>query len=79
MSLEKRVILRCLVSKVLQSKGLVKKNLSLSSCVKPAEKLFLDRFVTKCLDQVPELINIYQRKEGFQALDMNICVSSSKL
>ncbi|KAJ0014862.1 hypothetical protein Pint_19821 [Pistacia integerrima] len=79
MNLEKRVILRCLVIKVLQSKGLVKKNLSLCACVHLVEKVFLDRFVTKYLDQVPELINIYQRKEGFQALDMNICVSSSKL
>ncbi|XP_031273766.1 transcription termination factor MTERF15, mitochondrial-like isoform X2 [Pistacia vera] len=79
MSLEKRVIPRCLVIKVLQSKGLVKKKLCLSSCVKPVEKLFLDRFVTKYLDQVPDLMNIYQKKEGFQALDMNIYVSSSKL
>ncbi|XP_031260285.1 uncharacterized protein LOC116118434 [Pistacia vera] len=79
MSLEKRVIPRCLVIKFLQSKGLVKKNLSLCACVHPVEKVFLDRFVTKYLDQVPELINIYQSKEGFQALDMNICVSSSKL
>ncbi|XP_031273733.1 transcription termination factor MTERF15, mitochondrial-like [Pistacia vera] len=79
MSLEKRVIPRCLVIKVLQSKGLVKKKYNLSSFVKPFEKLFLDRFMTKYLDQVPELMNIYQRKEGFQALDMNIYVCSSKL
>ncbi|XP_031271490.1 transcription termination factor MTERF15, mitochondrial-like [Pistacia vera] len=79
LSLEKRVIPRCLVIKVLQSKGLLKKNLSPSTCVKPVEKLFLDRFVTKYLDQVPELMNIYQRKEGFQDLEMNIYVSSSKL
>ncbi|XP_031260292.1 transcription termination factor MTERF15, mitochondrial-like isoform X2 [Pistacia vera] len=78
MNLEKRVIPRCLVIKVLQSQGLVKKKLSLCACVKPVEKVFLDRFVTKYLDKVPELMNIYQRKEGFQALDMNICVSSSK-
>ncbi|XP_031268360.1 transcription termination factor MTERF2, chloroplastic-like [Pistacia vera] len=79
LSLEKRVIPRCLVIKVLQAMGLQKKNLSLCACVDPVEKVFLDRFVRKYLDQVPELMNIYQRKEGFQALDMNIHVSSSKL
>ncbi|XP_031268355.1 uncharacterized protein LOC116126823 [Pistacia vera] len=40
MSLEQRVIPRCLVIKVLQSKGLVKKILSLCACVKPVEKVF---------------------------------------
>ncbi|XP_031271556.1 transcription termination factor MTERF2, chloroplastic-like [Pistacia vera] len=79
MTLEKRIIPRCLVIKVLQSKGLVKKNLSLGPFLRPVEKLFLDRFVTKYLDQVPKLMNIYQRKEGFHSLDMNIYVSSGKL
>ncbi|XP_044491988.1 transcription termination factor MTERF15, mitochondrial-like [Mangifera indica] len=79
MNLEKRVIPRCLVIKVLQLKGLAKKNLSLRACLKPVEKLFLDRFVTKFLGQVPELMIIYQRNEGFQALDMNLFVSSRKL
>ncbi|XP_031271456.1 uncharacterized protein LOC116129866 [Pistacia vera] len=79
MSLEKRVIPRCLVIKVLQSKGLLKKKWSLSTCVRPVEKLFLDRFVTKYLDQVPELMNIYQRKEGFQFQDLEIYVSSRTL
>ncbi|XP_031271553.1 uncharacterized protein LOC116129940 isoform X1 [Pistacia vera] len=72
MGLEKRIIPRCLVIKVLQLKGLVKKNLSLSTCAKPVEKLFLDRFVTKYLDQVPVLMNIYQMKEGFQDLDLDM-------
>ncbi|KAJ0097494.1 hypothetical protein Patl1_29119 [Pistacia atlantica] len=62
LSLEKRVIPRCLVIKVLQSKGLLKKNLSPSTCVKPVEKLFLDRFVTKYQEQVPQLFDIFQGK-----------------
>ncbi|XP_044492756.1 transcription termination factor MTERF2, chloroplastic-like [Mangifera indica] len=79
MNLEKRVIPRCLVIEVLQLKGLVKKNLSLRTFLNPVEKLFLDRFVKKYLDKVPELMNIYQRNDGFQALDMNVYVSSRKL
>ncbi|KAK3194023.1 hypothetical protein Dsin_025333 [Dipteronia sinensis] len=70
-NLEKRIIPRCLVIKVLQSKGLVKENMSLRPIIKLIEKKFLDKFVTKYNDTVPQLLNIYQRKKGLEALNMN--------
>ncbi|KAL5791746.1 hypothetical protein ACOSP7_000340 [Xanthoceras sorbifolium] len=72
LSLENRVIPRCLVFKVLQSKGLVKRNMSLGTFLKPSEKLFLDKFVTKHIHIVPQLLDIYQRKEGVEVLNNHI-------
>ncbi|VVA14124.1 PREDICTED: mRNAion termination factor [Prunus dulcis] len=63
LSLERRIIPRCSVVKVLFSKGLmVEENLSLASVLCPAEKPFLERFVIRYLDQVPQLSNVYQGK-----------------
>ncbi|ONI20923.1 hypothetical protein PRUPE_2G041100 [Prunus persica] len=61
-SLEKRIIPRCLVVKVLWLKGLIDENLSLGYVVQPDEKLFVERFVTKYQKEVPQLWNVYQRK-----------------
>ena len=54
-SLEKKIIPRCSVLKVLQMKGLVKKDLCLFFFFCFSEKNFLD---------VPELLNVYQGKIG---------------
>ncbi|THF93930.1 hypothetical protein TEA_017620 [Camellia sinensis var. sinensis] len=61
-SLEKRIIPRCSVIQVLSVKGLIKKDLSLSSVLLPVEKCFLERFVTKYEEEVPELLSVYQGK-----------------
>ncbi|XP_068331215.1 transcription termination factor MTERF2, chloroplastic-like [Pyrus communis] len=63
-SLEKRFIPRCLVVKVLLLKGLIKgiENVSLSSLVVPVEKLFLERYVARYIDQVPQLLSVYRGK-----------------
>lgn len=61
-SLEKRIVPRCSVIVSLLSKGLVKKNTPLGTILCTSEKLFLDRFVTKYQDDVPELLEIYQGK-----------------
>ncbi|XP_059625741.1 transcription termination factor MTERF8, chloroplastic-like [Cornus florida] len=61
-SLEKRIIPRCSVIQVLSSKGLMKKDLSLSTVLLPVEKSFLDRFVTKYEEELPELLSVYQGK-----------------
>lgn len=63
-SLEKRIIPRCSVIQVLLLKGLIKKDLSISSVLVPVEKCFLTRYVAKYLDQVPQLLNVYQGKIG---------------
>ncbi|XAR61289.1 hypothetical protein NMG60_11034939 [Bertholletia excelsa] len=61
-NLEKRIIPRCLVIQVLASKGLIKKDMSLSTILLPGEKHFLDRFVTRFEEEVPLLLNVYQGK-----------------
>ncbi|OVA06459.1 Mitochodrial transcription termination factor-related [Macleaya cordata] len=59
-SLEKRIIPRCRVIRVLVSKGLVKKNLSITTVLKVAEKAFLKKYVIQYEQEVPELLKVYQ-------------------
>lgn len=66
LSLERRLIPRCSVVKVLLSKGLVNENLNLGSVLLPAEKEFLGRFVTGYLEEVPQLWDLYQGKVDIQ-------------
>ncbi|XP_077249366.1 uncharacterized protein LOC143888860 [Tasmannia lanceolata] len=61
-SLEKRIIPRCSVVQVIMSKGLIKKDLYLASMSIRSEKKFLQKFVIKNLERVPELLSIYQGK-----------------
>ncbi|KAL6217279.1 hypothetical protein ACLB2K_010496 [Fragaria x ananassa] len=61
--LEKRIIPRCSVVKVLLLKGLIKEeNLSLATVIRVPDKYFLSSFVTRFLDSVPELLNVYHGK-----------------
>ncbi|KAK9912740.1 hypothetical protein M0R45_036586 [Rubus argutus] len=59
-SLEKRLIPRCSVFTVLLLKGLKNENLCFSSVLIPPEEQFLEKFVTKFVDQVPQLLSVYQ-------------------
>ncbi|KAK9912665.1 hypothetical protein M0R45_036517 [Rubus argutus] len=65
-SLDKRITPRCSVVKVLLSKGLIKENFSVSYVLCCTEKHFLDTFVYRYLNQVPELQNVYQGKVDIQ-------------
>ncbi|KAH9781215.1 mitochondrial transcription termination factor family protein [Citrus sinensis] len=58
-SLERRIIPRCSVIRVLLSKGLINEEnkICLSSLVINSNKRFLDTFVTKYQDHVPQLLN----------------------
>ncbi|XP_038888916.1 uncharacterized protein LOC120078689 isoform X1 [Benincasa hispida] len=58
-SLEKRIIPRCSVVQSLYSKGLLKKKLSITSIVRPAEKTFLEKYVTKFAEHVTWLLQLY--------------------
>lgn len=60
-SLERKLIPRCAVIRVLQSKGLVKK-WRLSTVVLPSKEDFLRRFVTKFSEEAPELLSVYEGK-----------------
>lgn len=67
-SLEKWIIPRCSVIRVLLLKGLILKGeFSLGTIMAP-EKYFLDRFVIRYQEQVPELLHILQGKIGIVEL-----------
>ncbi|XP_077247610.1 transcription termination factor MTERF15, mitochondrial-like [Tasmannia lanceolata] len=61
-SLEKRVVPRCSVLQVLMSKGLIKKDLCLSPVLTASEKKFLEKFVIKNQERVPEILSVYKGK-----------------
>ncbi|KAM7521507.1 hypothetical protein LguiA_011409 [Lonicera macranthoides] len=61
-SFEKRIMPRCCVYQVLSLKGLIKKDLSLTRLLIHEEKYFLEKFVTKYEDKVPQLLDVYQGK-----------------
>ncbi|KAJ9189028.1 hypothetical protein P3X46_000370 [Hevea brasiliensis] len=60
--LETRIMPRCLVIRVLLLKGLIKADVPLSTMLIPSEKHFLERFVIKYQDQVPQLLDILHGK-----------------
>lgn len=60
--LEKRVIPRAAVLQFLVSKGLRRKNASLSAPFAMTEKLFLDKFVKCFKEDSPHLLKLYQEK-----------------
>ncbi|KAM1815157.1 hypothetical protein ACFX11_028739 [Malus domestica] len=66
LSLERRLIPRCSVVKVLLLKGLINENFNLGSVVIPAEKQFLETFVNRYLGKVPQLLSVYQGKVDIQ-------------
>ncbi|XP_059439091.1 transcription termination factor MTERF15, mitochondrial-like [Corylus avellana] len=61
-SLEKRIMPRFSVIQILQAKGLVKNDLSSGSIILPSERCFVEKFLIKFQDDVPELLNVYQGK-----------------
>ncbi|RXI05211.1 hypothetical protein DVH24_006468 [Malus domestica] len=67
-SFEKRLVPRCSVVKVLLLKGLINgiENVGLRSLLKPVEKCFLERFVARYIDQVPQLLSVYQGRVAVQ-------------
>ncbi|PKA61845.1 hypothetical protein AXF42_Ash008677 [Apostasia shenzhenica] len=62
LSLEKRVLPRCMVLDVLESKGLLQKKKGFAYCMQITEKQFLDRFVNKHECEVPLLLEAYHAK-----------------
>ncbi|KAJ4966055.1 hypothetical protein NE237_017904 [Protea cynaroides] len=67
-SLEKRIIPRCSVLRVLMLKGLVKKDLKIGYLLKRSEKQFLERFVTMYVKEVPQLLDVYKGKTSLLEL-----------
>ncbi|XP_077248871.1 uncharacterized protein LOC143888366 [Tasmannia lanceolata] len=61
-SLEKRIRPRCSVLQVLMSEDILKKDLNLSSALQLSEKEFMEKYVTKNKERVPEILSVYQGK-----------------
>ncbi|OIW04203.1 hypothetical protein TanjilG_00763 [Lupinus angustifolius] len=59
-SLEKRIIPRCRIIKILKSKDLIKNSLSIGTFTCRSEKSFLMKYVTKFLGDVPLLLDVYK-------------------
>lgn len=62
-SLEKRIIPRCKVIKVLIASGLVQEDISFGSFISISEQLFLDRYVNNWLKVLPGLMAIYRGED----------------
>lgn len=65
LNLEKRIIPRCLILEVLQSKGLYNGS-ARHPVIKLNDAQFLERFVRKHTDIVPQLLSIFQGKKNLQ-------------
>uniref|UniRef100_A0A2C9V0V2 Uncharacterized protein n=2 Tax=Manihot esculenta TaxID=3983 RepID=A0A2C9V0V2_MANES len=72
LNLERRIMPRCSVLRVLLLKGLIKADTHLSSVLIPSEKLFLEKFVIKYQEHVPELLDIFQKKVGLTELGFSL-------
>ncbi|GMY16450.1 transcription termination factor MTERF4, chloroplastic-like [Fagus crenata] len=70
LSLEKRIIPRCSVVQILIARDLVKNGLGFSAFLLINEKSFLEKYVIKFQDVVPQLLSVYQNK--MDILDVEI-------
>ncbi|XP_073299910.1 transcription termination factor MTERF8, chloroplastic-like [Primulina huaijiensis] len=67
-NLENRIIPRCSVIQVLSSRGLISKEVKLSVSLLPSEARFLEKFVTKYEEEVPQLFDVYKGRIGLEDL-----------
>ena len=65
LSIDKRIVPRCSVVRLLMSEGLVKKDLSILSVLKSNENSFYEKFVSKFQKRVPEVLKAYEGKMEF--------------
>jgi len=59
-NLEKTIIPRCAVVKILNSKGLIKSDSCITTAILITEKMFLERFVTRFKKDAPLLLDAYK-------------------
>ncbi|XP_057963733.1 transcription termination factor MTERF15, mitochondrial-like [Malania oleifera] len=67
-SLEKRIVPRCSVITILLLKGLMKKHFTIGTILGFSEQQFLNEFVIKYQDDIPELLYVYQGRTDLQKL-----------
>ncbi|KAF2322036.1 hypothetical protein GH714_005921 [Hevea brasiliensis] len=75
-SLERRIMPRCSVVRVLLLKGLIKTGIHLSAVLMPSEKTFLESFVIKHQEQLPQLLDLYQGKMNVTELGIGFDAKS---
>ncbi|KAL3517471.1 hypothetical protein ACH5RR_020060 [Cinchona calisaya] len=63
-SLEKRIVPRCKVIKLLIAHNLVEESISFGSFISISEQLFLDRYVENWLNVLPGLLGVYRGGNG---------------
>ncbi|XP_047306166.1 uncharacterized protein LOC124909539 [Impatiens glandulifera] len=68
LSMEKRVKPRCLIMKVLMGKGLLEREVAISSILCPRNEVFIERFVSKYEKDVPQLLDILHGKMGISEI-----------
>ncbi|EHA8588930.1 transcription termination factor MTERF2, chloroplastic [Cocos nucifera] len=68
LSLEKRTIPRCSVFSILESKGVVSRKRGVHSFLLISEKDFLEKYVIKYGEEIPEVLEAYQGKLEFAGL-----------
>ncbi|OVA04404.1 Mitochodrial transcription termination factor-related [Macleaya cordata] len=61
LSLEKRAIPRSAVLGILKSKGIIGEELKVTTILKLSEKGFMEKYVTKYQEQVPEVMEAYKK------------------
>jgi mTERF domain-containing protein len=72
LSLEKRIIPRCSVLQLLMSKGLIKADTSIVHACKITEKEFVNKFVCKYQNEVPDVVRAHQGKIEFQGFPIDL-------
>ncbi|XP_026427586.1 uncharacterized protein LOC113323483 [Papaver somniferum] len=70
-SLKWRIIPRCSIIKILVSRGLIKKHISLSTLTTMVDESFVEKFVKKYEEEVPGVMKIFQGQLNYQQLLQN--------
>ncbi|RWR79672.1 Mitochodrial transcription termination factor-related [Cinnamomum micranthum f. kanehirae] len=65
LSIDKRIVPRCSVVRLLMLEGLVKKDLNIFSVLKLNENSFYEKFVSEFQKRVPEVLKAYKGKMEF--------------
>lgn len=63
-NLEKRIIPRCAIIRVLISNGVLKTRCNLNVVAITSDEVFVKTFVTKYEGKLPQLLNVYERKRS---------------
>ncbi|XP_026412883.1 uncharacterized protein LOC113308634 [Papaver somniferum] len=70
-SMKERIIPRCSVIRILVSRGLIKEKIAISTISKMLDKSFLEKYVIKYEQEVPELMKVFQGQLNYQQLLQN--------